>query len=372
MEPIVSNIQKHDSFIADNFSAPQNLDQFFNLIPPELSKWMEVFLKLQIQGVKSHETMRAVKADLHKFKEFFQEHCSSLDVRRWLPRTTRRFIDHLTEKGQKPKTINRSLVSIRSFARWLISVRPDLLTLGDPFKGIRPPVQDPIRPKGLDERQVKRILDAAYHLICQNYPDENLIKVHSCRQDWQKKGHRNLKRPFRDYAIIMLLLNGGLRRSEICTLNVSQLQGRHLKQVKCKGNLYRDVLLGEETLKAVKGYMEEERPLDSKIFTDSEALFLPSGARKHRNQNGRLSPRVINVIVSNIEKEANKDLPEEEHLKLHPHVFRHTHAYQVLKNGRSLPYLQKRLGHQSMNFLALYAQMPETEEMELLNTSEFK
>ncbi|HLC17291.1 MAG TPA: tyrosine-type recombinase/integrase [Thermodesulfovibrionia bacterium] len=372
METAPSDIQKHDSFIADNFLSPPNLEEFFKLLPPDLSEWIEVFLKLQIHGVKSHETVRAVKSDLNKFKGFFEYYYQSSDIRKWFPRTTQRFINHLAgEKGQKPKTINRNLVSLRSFAKWLISVRPDLLTLGDPFKGIRPPVQEPIRPKGLNDRQVKHILDAAYHLICQNYPDESLIKVHSCRQEWHKKGHRKMKRPFRDYAIIMLLLNGGLRRSEICNLNISQLQGRHLKHVKCKGNLYRDVLLGEETIKAIKGYMEEERAVDCQILTASEALFLPSASRKHRNQNGRLSPRLINVIVSNIEKETNKNLPKEEHIKLHPHIFRHTHAYQILKHGRSLPYLQKRLGHQSMNFLALYAQMPETEEMELLNGAEF-
>ena len=53
-------------------------------------------------------------------------------------------------------------------------------------------------------------------------------------------------------------------------------------------------------------------------------------------------------------------------------MFRHTHAYQVLKKGRSLTYLQKRLGHQSMHYLALYAQMPETEEKQLLNDAEYK
>jgi site-specific recombinase XerD len=53
-------------------------------------------------------------------------------------------------------------------------------------------------------------------------------------------------------------------------------------------------------------------------------------------------------------------------------MFRHTHAYQVLKKGRSLPYLQKRLGHLSMNYLSLYSQMSEKEEAELLNEAEFK
>ena len=53
-------------------------------------------------------------------------------------------------------------------------------------------------------------------------------------------------------------------------------------------------------------------------------------------------------------------------------MLRHTHAYQVLKTGRSLPYVQKRLGHQSLNYLSLYTQMPESEELQLLDEAEFK
>jgi site-specific recombinase XerD len=101
-------------------------------------------------------------------------------------------------------------------------------------------------------------------------------------------------------------------------------------------------------------------------------LFLPSASRKHRNTNGALSPRLINAIVEHIAVEANNGLPEEEQIHLHPHMFRHTHAYQILKKGRSLTYVQKRLGHQSMNYLALYTQMPEGEEKELLDEAEFK
>mgnify|MGYP001601465083 CR=1 FL=1 len=45
---------------------------------------------------------------------------------------------------------------------------------------------------------------------------------------------------------------------------------------------------------------------------------------------------------------------------------------QIFIKGKSLTSLQKRLGHQSMNYLALYTQMPEQEEKELLDGAEFK
>ena len=371
-QPLPQTLEKSQSLIADNFLGRDRMENFFGQLPPDLEGWASLYLKLQVEGVKAAETLRAARNDLNKFVDFFIEHHQDADIRKWLPRTTSRFVEHLEQRGLKPKTILRSLVTVRSFAQWTLSVRPDLFPLGDPTKGVKPPTQDALRPKGLTERQVKRILDAAYHLICQAYPDERLAKLEADREAWYKKAHRRMRRPIRDYAIIMLLLNGGLRRSEVCDLNLEHLKGRHLRNIKCKGNLFRDVLLGEDTLRALQNYLEEERPRDEEAFGQSPAFFLPSASRRHRNADGRLAPRSINFIVDQVCDAANKGLPPEEHIKLHPHMFRHTHAYQILKKGRSLPYLQKRLGHQSMHYLALYAQMPELEEEELLNGAEFK
>lgn len=363
--------QKSSTLIADNFSDKSLLD-FFKELPPGLEGWINIYLKLQVEGLNSVQTQKAVRNDLKKFHTFFLEHHHCLDIRQWLPRTTQRFINYLEEKGQKPQTIKRALFSIRTFARWILNIRPEIFQMGEPTIGSKPPVQQAMKPKGLTDKQVKRLLDAAYHLICQANPDERLAKVEVTKEAWYKKAHRQMRRPFRDYAILMLLLNGGLRRSEICDINLEQLQERHLRNIKCKGNLYRDVLLGEETLRVLQAYLEEERTKDGKMFPDSQALFLPSASRKHRNTSGKLSVRSINVIVEQIAETANLNLPAEELIRVHPHMFRHTHAYQILKKGNSLTYLQKRLGHQSMNYLALYTQMPEQEEKELLNGAEFK
>lgn len=363
---------KRSTLIADIFSGRPGIDDFFQNLPPDLGVWAGLYLKLQVEGVKAKQTLRGVRSDLEKFIVFYQDYHHGLDMTKWLPRTTQRFVEYLGEKNQKPKTIHRSLITLKSFVKWILSIRPTVFSLGDPTKNVKSPTQDAMRPKGLTDRQVKQILDAAYHLICQAYPDEKVAGVSGDKELWYKKAHRKMRRPFRDYAIIMLLLNGGLRRSEICDLKLGQVKGKHLVGVKCKGNLYRDVLLGEETLKAIQSYLAEERSRDAAFFDNSDSLFLPSASRKHRNTSGTLSPRLINAIVEHVAQEANKGMQAEEHIHLHPHMFRHTHAYQILKKGRSLTYVQKRLGHQSMNYLALYTQMPEGEEKELLDEAEFK
>lgn len=364
--------EKRTDIIADNVAASGRIANPIEHLSYDLGEWIELYLKLQIEGVRAPQTLRAVRSDLRKFISFVKDHHGDADIRKWLPRVTQRFLDRLEELGQKPKTVIRALMSVRSFARWVRAARPELFPLGDPAKAAKPPTQEAIRPNGITDRQAQHLLDAAYHLICRTYPDELTASVEATREAWYRKAHRRIRRPFRDYAIIMLLLNGGLRRSEVCDLRLDQLQGRRLCGVKCKGNRYRELLLGEETVRAMESYLKRERPRDGAAFAGSEALFLPTASRNHRNRTGKLSPRTINVIVDRISAEANKSLPPEERITVHPHMFRHAHAYRILKKGRSLAYLQKRLGHQSMNYLALYAQMPEGEEKTLLDDAEFR
>lgn len=364
--------EKSPDCIADNFSNALSLDAFYRSLPPDLPGWSELYLKIQVEGIRTPETLRAVRNDLRKFNEFFREYHNGTDIRLWLPRTTQRFIEYLEQKGQKPKTVKRALVSVGSCARWVLSVRSDLFQLGDPTLGIKPPIQEALRPQGLTDRQVKQVLDAAYHLICQSYPDQRIGEIDRTHEAWYRKAHRQMRRPFRDYAIIMLLLNTGLRRNEVCDLRLEQLQDKHLRNVKCKGNQYRDLLLPKETQLALQVYLNEERPRDANYFPRSGALFLPSSSRKHRNQTGKLSARSINAIIDHVTREANKNLSAADRIDLHPHNFRHTHAYKLLEEGRSLTYIQKRLGHQSMTYLVLYTQMPENKETELLDKAEFK
>lgn len=364
---------KEADFIAVHFEGPESLENLFAHLPPDLAGWADLYLRLQVEGVKSKGTLKLERYSLNNFIAFFKDYHQGRDIRRWRPKTSQRFVEHLTALGLSPRTIHRNLVCVRTFGRWVLSIWPSLFPLGDPTKGIKAPTQDALRPKGLDERQVKRVLDAAYHRICQVYPDAQRIEqLEGSREAWFLKAHRRMRRPIRDFAIIMLMLNAGLRRQEVCNLTLEQLQGKHLRQVKCKGNLYRDILLGEETLRAIAAYLKEERGRDTAAFAGSTALFLPSASRRHRNRSGSLSPRSINAIVAQIQTAANEGLSSKDRIKLTPHKFRHTHAYQILKKGRSLPYLQKRLGHQSMNYLALYAQMPEKEEQKLLDDAEFK
>ena len=309
---------KSVTLIADNFSGLPKIGDLFSGLSPDLAVWANLYIKIQVDGIKSSETLRAVRVDLGKFINFFSDYHHSLDINHWLPKTTARFVEYLESMNLRPKTIQRNLVTLRSFAKWIFSLRKDLFPLGDPTRGIKPPTQEAMRPKCLDDRQIKRVIDAAFHLICQNYPDAEMIRGDDRNELWFQKGHRSMRRPLRDFAIIMLMLNGGLRRAEICSLNLDNLKDKHLRNVKCKGNMFRDVLLGDETIKSVQTYLQKERLKDAACFPGTDALFLPSGARKYRNHNNRLSVRTVNFIVDTIAREANKNLPLKEQKKSIP------------------------------------------------------
>ncbi len=340
------------------FDAGNALEAVFQQAGTDLRHLAQTYLTLQIRGVKSPETFRHVTNDLSDFLGFFHNYFRCFDVYKWTPQASKRYIEFLGEKGRKPATIARRLISIRAFGRWLYSHRPDLLPLGDPTAQIKPPVQEAIRPKCLTDRQVKAILDVASQRV-------------SLRES-TLPGRKKDRRPRRDRAIIMLLLNGGLRRSEVCELKLDQFQGKKLVDVKCKGNFFRDLFLGQETSNAVQEYLNIERTLDLPCYPDTACIFLPAGGKARRGESKGLSSRSVNLVVKSFLKDANAQLPAEDQLKaeeLHPHAFRHTHAYKLIVKS-NIAHVQKRLGHKRPDLVVRYAQMPEAEERSLIEEVE--
>lgn len=335
-------------------------------LPPELGGWLALYLRLRVDGVKSARTVESVRRDLARFEAFYWEYTGCEDVSRWLPQVTKRFLEQLQADGLAPATVARTLASTRAFAKFLAGMRPDLFPLGEPTLGAHPPVQIAMRPQGLTERQLRLLTDAAYRLVCKNHRAE---RVEPVQDDWRARADRTVRRPWRDYAVL-LLLGSGLRRDEVRRLDLCQLRDGKLVRVQCKGNVYRDVLLGKETLRILQAYLEQERERDAAGFGGSPALLLPSSSRKRGPGQGRLSATAINRIVARIAAEANACLPETERFTVHPHRLRHTHAYRLLQKGQDLVLVQRRLGHRSMTYLSLYTQLPDEMERAIIDDIE--
>lgn len=144
----------------------------------------------------------------------------------------------------------------------------------------------------------------------------------------------------RDYAIITLFLNCGLRLSELCSLNYTDIESDGTMTVTGKGNKERTIYLNDMCVNAVKEYMKV-RPVDG--VKDKHALFLS-------NRKSRISPKTVQHIVEKfIEKSGLGDRGYS------THKLRHTAAtlmYQ--KGGVDVLLIKDILGHENLATTEIY------------------
>lgn len=143
----------------------------------------------------------------------------------------------------------------------------------------------------------------------------------------------------RDYAIITLFLNCGLRLSELVNIDINKIKEDTLTVIG-KGNKERTVYLNDACIRAIENYMRV-RPNDSAI--DKEALFLSS-------RNTRINKRTVELMVKKYLK--NASIVDG---KYTPHKLRHTAATLMYKYGNvDIRALQQILGHESVSTTQIY------------------
>jgi integrase/recombinase XerC len=145
----------------------------------------------------------------------------------------------------------------------------------------------------------------------------------------------------RDTAIMELLYATGIRVSELCGLDVGDLDtGRRTVRVLGKRSKERVVPVGIPAVRAVLTWATEGRPLVAGAGS-GPALFL--GAR-----GGRIDPRTVRRVV-HTRIAAAGSVPD-----TGPHGLRHTAATHLLEGGADLRSVQEMLGHASLATTQLY------------------
>lgn len=145
----------------------------------------------------------------------------------------------------------------------------------------------------------------------------------------------------RDYCIITLFLNCGLRLSELCSINISNIRSDTLTIIG-KGNKERTVYLNNACLRAVDTHINERNKNLHKI-KDKDALFLS-------NRYTRINKRTVEILVKKYIKKAGLDCD-----KYTPHKLRHTAATLMFKYGQvDIRSLQKILGHENISTTQIY------------------
>lgn len=146
------------------------------------------------------------------------------------------------------------------------------------------------------------------------------------------------KNRLRDYCIICIFLNCGLRISEIVGLNISDIRPDNLR-IFGKGGKERIVFLNDATVNALNDYLIQRKQISA---IDSNALFLS-------NRRTRMSRESVHSMVKKNLLKAGLDAN-----KYSSHKLRHTAATLMLQNGVDVRTLQELLGHEHLNTTQIY------------------
>lgn len=157
----------------------------------------------------------------------------------------------------------------------------------------------------------------------------------------------------RDYAIVILFLNCGLRLSELSSINLNKIKDDTLTVVG-KGNKERTIYLNESCISAINDYINV-RPKDA---LDDQALFL--SMRKQR-----MSNRAIQHMIDKYLKQAGFDTSI-----YSTHKLRHTAATLMYKHGNvDIRALQEILGHESVSTTQMYTHIDDERLRQAVNSN---
>jgi len=334
--------------------------------PDSLRDWVGRYLELAVVGVRSKTVTEKAALHLGRFVEFFEQNYGHDRVSAVVRRDVLAWQRSLVDGGLAPSTVNNHLASLSAFTTWVEILAPDLFPAGDPAKGIKELRLPPLEPRALSEVQVRSLKN-----VC-----DRLERFHELKgRDWGKRDGKTpahgRSRSARDRAIVFVLLSTGLRREELVTLDLGQVEPNEPKKlraarrvrvrgVKGKGGTERNVFLSKDAREALAEYLETERPKDAR--PESEALFLSAGGTPARREEGRLSARAVNLVLERVGRWHDAEIsdPARKISPLRPHDLRHTFAYRLAaETGADTYELERRLGHGSQRYIQRYTNPPE-------------
>ena len=273
--------------------------------------WIERFLThLQSERRLSPHTGTNYRRDLAALARYCDGHgladWSALD-----PQHVRVFAAHEHRDGLGPRSIQRRLSAVRSFARFLI--REGVLTT-NPAIEIRAPKAPKRLPHTLDPDQVARLLETG--------ATDPLGR--------------------RDTAIMELFYSSGLRLAELAALDLGDVDARdRTVRVTGKGAKTRVVPVGRKALEALEFWLRERAALAG---IGETALFVGRNGR-------RLGVRAIQMRIAAWARA--RGLP----VHVHPHLLRHSFATHLLESSRDLRGVQELLGHADISTTQIYTHL---------------
>jgi integrase/recombinase XerC len=261
------------------------------------------------QQDRSETTIRGYLNDLQAFSRWFEQtNGEAFSPSSLTPTDVREYRQWLISRQAAPATINRKLAALRAFAQWA-NIPLDV-------RGVE---KQSLAPRWLDRREQAALLREAERAVNSAVTAPARLQA------------------VRDYSIVLLLLNTGLRISELCALTLSDLElsDRKGKVIvrQGKGSKRREIPLNQTARQAIRDWLDVRPPT-------AEALFV--GRRGEA-----LTPSGVHRRLANLARRAGI-----EHLS--PHTLRHTFAKNLVDSGVGLERVAALLGHTSLNTTRVY------------------
>ncbi len=272
-------------------------------------------------GYASNENVRDI--DIHSLNIDFLKQITLEDIHSYLYYMKDTY-------NSKATTIARKLSTIRIFFSYMTEQK--LIDI-NPAQNLKNPKLDKRQPKYLTLEESQKLL----HIIA-------------------TEDNRNSKR---NYAIITLFLNCGIRLSELVGINIKDIRFDECKMtVIGKGNKERTIYLNNACMNALKLYLET-RPSSERIKDkDKDALFISERLE-------RISRRTVQYVVNEELKKAGLDTS-----KYSTHKLRHTAATLMYQYGNvDIRALQELLGHESIATTEIYTHVANTQVREAVESN---
>jgi site-specific recombinase XerD len=222
------------------------------------------------------------------------------------PENVRAWVESL-KPSRRPTSLRTALRPLKVFARWALRegyLRSDSLAVVTLPKAVRPLIVP------LEDHEVARLMAAGPPVL---------------------------------RAAVALLVDTGVRASELCGLVIDDIRMEHLF-VRGKGGYDRLAPFGESCADELQRYLTRTRPAPR--HGDEPLLLLPSG--------GALSAHRLGELMRKAGSAAGI-----RGVRVSPHTLRHTFAIEFLRNGGGELALQKTLGHRSLDMVKVYAELTE-------------
>lgn len=276
-----------------------------------MSELKDSFLDyLRLERGCSPKTIDGYEIDLRGFEAYIDSLDKGLTLQMVDADIVRDWMLSMMESGMKATSVNRKLSTLRAFYRFLL--RKGEVAVSPMQTVVGPKKKKPL-PAFLREEEMDRLLDDVA------FPE-----------GWEG---------VRDRLMLQMLYETGMRRAELVTMNVSDVDfSRGQIKVTGKRNKQRLIPFGDELKAELQSYVELR---DQTIPHVDDALFV----RKNGSRvDGQWVYNRVKKYLSRVSTQKKRS----------PHVLRHTFATAMLNNQAELEAVKELLGHESVSTTQIY------------------